>query len=178
MVNINPVALCPQIDCGKELPTPIPDHCPHCGHLIKPPENPFFATPDYLTFQLRDYSEKYSEDDRDPDAKPLSPAEKKTFEEVKANFKKWLRECPTEDKLASLRDSFEIMRHVLYAKIDGQQLKAILTIGKEIGELAEAADKFMRSGGALYEPETRPVQTFGGDDGLSASATFRSGDTP
>lgn len=178
MVNIKPVSLCPNRDCGAELPYPVPDTCPACNYHIKPAKNPYFATPDFLTFQMDDYRQSYDEDSRGADAKPLSPSDKKKFEDIKKQLVVWARECPTEDKLAALSDAHLIMRHALYAVMDGDALKSLIDIGKQIGKMAEAADNFIRSGGALYEPETRPVPADYGSDGGGTQAVGRSGDSP
>lgn len=173
MVNVKRAAFCPA--CHLELVTTA-NACPDCGKILRPPESPYFELPYYLSLQIKDYTERLDEGLRDPDAKPLTIAQKKKFEAIKASFEPWVREIPVEERIGALRDAHLIMRNLVRMKTNSEELNEIMTLARSIGRIADGIDTFFKNGGTL-DPETRDVPPINRGVDRSATSTARSGDS-
>lgn len=155
MAKTNQIALCTQ--CRAELPLPLPKECPSCAHVIVPPENPYFGSPDYLAHQLDKYESELNPRYIDPEAKDATEADKKKLEGVRVQYIKWARDCPLEDKLAALMDARLLLSQVIHSSTKIDHLRQITTLGKSIGKIAESIEHYFRSGGSHHDTEARSI---------------------
>jgi len=155
MAKTNQIALCTQ--CRAELPLPLPKECPSCSHVIVPPENPYFGSPDYLAHQLDKYELELNPRYLDPEAKYPTETDTRKLEDVRIQHVKWARDCPLEDKLAALMDARLILSQIVHSSTKTENLRQITTLGKSIGKIAESIEQFFRCGGAHHDADTRPV---------------------
>lgn len=154
--------------CQFTSPKSLEDVCPSCGRILRGPKDPFFTSPVYLYHQRASVLKKINEDKLvvDPQKKNVAASD------VQSKLHKWARSCPTEDKVAAVFDAGLIMENIIHTQTPTEDIGKIVSIGKKIGELANALDQYFKAGGSPYDREIRQLRPYLGDpSGREAAAS-------
>lgn len=158
MANVNRLALCRY--CKAELTFPLPDSCPVCLNKIIKSESEYFESPAYLAFQLEDHLH-----DIGLHKKTAGKTEQIKAQKIARDLARWCRECPTEDKIATLSDSRMIVSEMIHSDMSGEDLQKLVKVAIQIGEIAKKVDEYVKSGGSkkalpLVETPERTEEEF------------------
>lgn len=137
MANINQVSLCPK--CNSEAPKGDKVKCAVCGYQY-PYKNTSFGTPDYLSSQYKEEVEKLGKDSRD---------HKHDQDALSTDLFNFFINMSDDDRAYALEDSIEIMSTLILSNTAPAAFGNLIKLGKRIGELANSADSFIKSGGKL-----------------------------
>lgn len=145
MANTTALALCPK--CHKELRSPKDQECPHCHHQIKAPENPLFATPDYISYQIEDQENEIKK------LKGSREGEQRHYESRVAQ-EMYFDNCTDADRIAAMNDAYNVLKRLVVSKSkDKEAVSTITKLGKKIGQISEAIEKYALSGGSFHGPK-------------------------
>ena len=166
MATASQAAFCPK--CGHELPLARAEKCPTCSTPLTPPDNSFFGSPDYLWHQREMHLDGC---DTTRVTAKTKVHDLKKIEEIELALTDWARRCPSEDKMAALRDAQLILSNIVHAPVSPDELRQITSLGTAIGKLAHAAEEFFRHGGQVYDRRIGKIQALPGDNDGSNEAT-------
>ncbi len=175
-ISIESLSSCPH--CQTDL-TPDPrsdliidkDSCWNCGRKLKNPANKHFECPDYLFHQKNSLIEELERGK----LKPGDTRYEEKIQEIQKDLVTWVRECTTEDKIAPLYDSVVILENLLFTTTPAADLKAVISMAKKVGMLANALEQYFKAGGASYDRKTRPIRPDTGEaswDQATATASW------
>lgn len=166
MPSVNAVKLCPK--CSEVLPNPTPEKCKNCKTVLTNTSNEFFERNFPFSLQLDEHrSSCFKEIDQKT---PPSEDEEKKWVEIQKAWIDWLRNVNYEEKLYALRDAHYLLKQLLFSNSSREEIKALITVAKDIGKIAEGIDKYYQSGGEFYANEVRQVQAYVGDDARDPEA--------
>ena len=160
MANVNKLALCPK--CKIEIDFPLPPKCPECSFELKKAANEHFNLPDYVSCQYEDYREElgmYKDEE-------VSADKKKELDTIVASLWKWCRDCTGLDKISAMSDAHLIVKHLLHSNSSTEHRKAIVNIGKKIGDLCANIDDYYKKGGSDESPPVTYKKEYTGDPRL------------
>jgi hypothetical protein len=156
-----------------EAPRISSDRCPQCLKIIKKPSSEHFESPDYVFHQLATLIEELKKDKLKPDEDTFQLKE----EGLRRAAEHWFRTCLHEDRIAALTDAMQVMKHLIYTRSSTGEIRQLIKLAKNIGEVATALESVIKVGVPTYDREVRQVCAVSRDaDGSSSSATA-SGDT-
>lgn len=176
MVNVAPSSFCPY--CGwvreddflsePQAPRISSDRCPNCLKIIKKPSSEHFESPDYVFHQLTTLIEELKKDK----LKQGEDTYQRKEEELHQASEHWYRTCLHEDRVAALSDALQVMRHLVYTRSSTGEIKQLIRLARNIGEVATALEGLTKVGVPTYDREVRQVCAVSRDaDGSSSSAT-------
>jgi len=135
------VILCPH--CKNELENASIEVCPVCNFYLKEPENPDFATPDYINFQMEDCLTPLK-------TEPDSPKKQDRFFEILANKRKFWQNTLDETRIKCISDTYDMMKDLIHSNASTDAIKEINGIAKNIGALALGIETTIKAGGYLH----------------------------
>lgn len=161
MATTRQATFCPK--CNGETTGAKGTDCPHCHTPLARAGNPFFGSPDYIWHQREALLDECDSGRATAKTKATDAEKVKAVNEA---FVRWLRDMPYEDRLASVRDAQLQLQHIMYARLDVNEIRQILVVAKSIGKLAEAYENVFRNGGTLYDGKVGQIPAFrDGSDG-------------
>ena len=175
MVNIDKLHSCPS--CKADLtPDPSSDTradlntCWNCGRKLKNPTTKYFDRPDYICHQKDSLLEELDSGK----LKSGDAAYDKTFNGIQDELVIWARECTTQDKMAPLYDAVIILENLIYTSTPPEDWRAIISLAKKIGTLANAIEQYFKAGGSSYDRKVRQLRPYEGENSWDqATATAR-----
>lgn len=169
--KITTPSFCPY--CRMEIPEDKvrsnPDRCPECFRVIVKPENKHFQDPNYILAQKEKLLAQALIEI--PGAEVGTDDYNDISASVHASEDEWYRNCLHKERVGSLSDAFEIIRHLPYSRSSGEELSQVINIAKRIGSIADHIDKFYRSGVTTYDREVRPTRTDSREVGVDQAST-------
>lgn len=158
MAKSTQVILCKR--CNVELPENT-STCAACGFNPYPQIESRFGSPDYVVSQYQKLKEEIEQETKGDSEK------EKEQDLLFADYDKWLLNCPETDYIECLSESLEMVSRILHTKATPDTIKAVVTIGKRIGEMSTIIDSYVSKGGKLYgkiSKSTRPHDNIEGGE--------------
>src|SRR5688572_5693154 len=133
--------------CLKEFPHTGSEKCPFCAYPLPQSHQATFVTPDYIFYQKSDLTAKLQPETLASEIAVLQD-----------KLEHWARTCDPKDRLAAVHDAQIVMENLLHAPMPPDYMTSILAAAKMIGNLADAIDRYYRSGGAPYDRKIGQVR--------------------
>lgn len=153
MATVGLVKIC--LDCKGELPSEIPQFCPHCGSdaswnsEIRKKEALLINKQKWPLVSVHgQYLEAVNlvRNTTDPEIAPQKAAHERDLGKALVDS---YRYGDKAQKVYILADTLGIMKQVMHSGLSAEEMNSIIKLGLEVGKVAEAADKFIRAIGLV-----------------------------